>query len=180
LGIDVDNEAAFWLSTRKCIDAGHREIALLNGPEPYSYARQRELGYRKALRQSGIQLDTELILNGEPTFAMGSVMASYLLRSMQRPTALVCATDELALGAMSACTDLGLRVGRDISVVGYGDTEQARKSTPRLATLIFSLRGISQQLADSLLSQLEPQRFNRVNSICVNRRALIWLRRRAT
>ena len=162
--IDVDNEAAFWLSTRKCIDAGHREIALLNGPEPYSYARQRELGYRKALRQSGIQLDTELILNGEPTFAMGSVMASYLLRSMQRPTALVCATDELALGAMSACTDLGLRVGRDISVVGYGDTEQARKSTPRLATLSFSLRGISQQLADSLLSQLEPQRFNRVNS----------------
>lgn len=162
--IDVDNESAFWLSTRKCIDAGHRTVALLNGPQPYSYACQRELGYRKALRQAGIQFDTKLVLNGQPTFAMGSVMASYLLRSAQRPTALVCATDELALGAMYACTDLGLKVGKDISVVGYGDTEQANKSSPRLATLSYNLPLISRQLADCLLHQLEPQRFHRVDS----------------
>lgn len=162
--IDVDNESAFWLSTRKCIDAGYRRIALLNGPEPYSYARQRELGYRKALRHADIPVDSGLILNGAPTFAMGSVMASYLLRSASSPTALVCATDELALGAMYACTDLGFKVGKEISIVGYGDTEQAQKSSPRLATLSYSLPSIARQLADCLLHQLEPKKFQRIKS----------------
>ena len=162
--VDVDNRSAFWLSTRKCIDAGHHKIALLNGPEPFSYAQQREQGYRTALMQAGVQVDADLILNGQPTFAMGSVMASYLLRSTDRPTALVCATDELALGAMSVCRDLGLEVGKDISVVGYGNTQQAKESTPRLSTLSYSFQDIVRVLTSSLLYQLEPKRFLHVDN----------------
>lgn len=162
--VDVDNRSAFWLSTRKCLDAGHRKIALLNGPQAYSYAKQREQGYRTALKQAGVEVDADLILNGEPTFAMGSVMASYLLRSTDRPTALVCATDELALGAMSVCKDLGLAVGKDISVVGYGNTQQGKVSLPRLTSLDFSFPLIVRSLSTSLLQQLEPMRSRPVSN----------------
>lgn len=155
--VDVDNRSALWLSTRKCIDAGHRKIALLNGPEAYSYAQQREQGYRSALMQASVKLNENLILNGQPTFAMGSVMASYLLRSADRPTAFVCATDELALGAMSVCTDLGLEVGKDISVVGYGDTQPAKESSPRLTTLAYSFKHIVRHLSANLLHQIDPK-----------------------
>jgi LacI family transcriptional regulator len=116
--VDIDNTAAFWLATRKCIDLGHRQIALLNGPDAFAYARRRELGYRRALRQSKTEFDEQLVVSGHPTFAMGSVMATYLLRQANRPTAMICTTDEMALGAMYACRDLGLEIGTDISIVG--------------------------------------------------------------
>lgn len=152
--VDVDNESAFWLATRKCLDAGHRKIALLNGPQVYSYAQQRENGYRRALMQAGLEFEPAHVLNGQPTYSMGAVMASYLLSGSNKPTALVCTTDEVALGAMSACRNIGLEPGKDISIVGYGDGDEAAQTSPRLATLGFSFDSVSLAIVRSLLFQL--------------------------
>lgn len=159
---DIDNRAAFWLTTRKCIDSGHRRIALLNGPAAYSYAVLRAAGYKTALDQAGIPSDPDLILNGQPTFAMGSVMASFLLQQENPPTALVCATDEMAMGAMYACIDLGLEPGTDISIIGYGNSEAGAKSTPRLATAAFDLSAVGRLLAKQILSQFSVKRIDKV------------------
>lgn len=155
--VDIDNLAALWLTTRKCIDRGHRRIALLNGPAEYSYAVQRANGYRRALHTAGLSLDPDLILNGQPTFAMGSVMAGYLLQRDEPPTAMVCATDEMAMGALYACADLGLRPGRDISIVGYGASEAGAESQPQIASVAFDLQLAGRLLAEHLLLQLSPR-----------------------
>ena len=162
--VDIDNTAAFWLSTRKCIEAGHRRIALLNGPALYSYAQRREQGYRRALNSAAIECEPALILNGPPTFAMGASMAAFLLRQSEPVTAFVCTTDEMALGAMASCIDLGLTPGVDISIVGYGNTEGAQGSTPRLATLDYNFKRVASLLCGTLLHQLEPNRYLEVAS----------------
>lgn len=151
--VDIDNVAAIWLTTRKCIDLGHKRIALLNGPADYSYAVQRATGFRRAIEQAGLNQDVDLLLNGQPTFAMGSVMASYLMRQEQPPTAMVCVTDELAMGAMYACLDLGLKPGVDVSIVGYGASQVGASSTPRLASVRFDLHRAGSLLAEKLLRQ---------------------------
>ncbi|NVK01606.1 MAG: response regulator [Oceanospirillaceae bacterium] len=160
---DIDNRAAFWLTTRKCIDLGHQRIALLNGPAEYSYAEFRAEGYKTALLQAGLKVDDDLILNGEPTFAMGSVMAGYLLQQDPPPSALVCGTDEMAMGAMYSCLDLGLKPGIDISVVGYGNSEAGANSRPRLATVEFDLQLVGRLLAKQLLAQLTGTHSKRVD-----------------
>ena len=160
--VDIDNVGAFWLATRKCLDLGHTRIALLNGPANFSYAQLRREGYARALAQAGIELQSDLILNGEPTFAMGSVMTSYLLQQVERPTALICATDELALGALYACIDLGFEPGRDIAITGYGASSMAAQSSPRLATIGFNLNDVGTMLAQAVVLQLsDPKRSER-------------------
>lgn len=160
--VDIDNVGAFWLATRKCVDLGHKRIALLNGPANFSYAQLRREGYVRALAQAGIELRSDLILNGEPTFAMGSVMTSYFLRQAMRPTALICATDELALGALNACIDLGLEPGRDIAITGYGASSAAAQSSPSLATIGFNLHDVGKMLAQAVVLQLaDPKRSER-------------------
>lgn len=159
--VDIDNTAAFWLATRKCIDLGHRRIALLNGPDAFSYARRRELGYRRALLQSNIEIDEQLVINGHPTFAMGSVMATYLLRQEKKPTAMICTTDEMALGAMSACRDLGLEIGREISIVGYGHTLAGAQAKSALASVGYDAQRVASRLAAAVLYQLRPARYKR-------------------
>lgn len=156
--VDIDNTGAIWLAARKCIDLGHQRIALLNGPACFSYSQQRLLGYRRALAQAGLTVDPNIILYGEPTSAMGSVMASYLIGLTERPTALVCATDELAIGAMDACVDLGFSPGRDISITGYGNSSVASEVIPRLATIDFSLFRAGQLLADAVIAQLSVKK----------------------
>jgi LacI family transcriptional regulator len=114
---------------------GHRRIALLPGVAGCLPARERERGWRAAMRERGLRDD--LVVCGDFTATSGFAAAAVLLSRppADRPTAFVTGSDELAAGVVRAAAEAGLRVPGDVSVVGFDDLPLARWTTPPLTTV---------------------------------------------
>jgi LacI family transcriptional regulator len=132
--LDIDGEAAFAEAARRLIGLGHRRIALINAPESFTFARHRAAGFRKALSEAGLTPVAEMAVP-RARIEAGEAAAGHLLMQPERPTALLCATDQIALGALSAIRKHGLAAGRDVSVIGYDDLLIAAHSEPPLTTM---------------------------------------------
>lgn len=152
--VDTDNEMAFFMAAQRQIQLGHQRIALLNGPAEYTFAQLRQQGYLNALTQANLKVDERLIVQGHLSETGGFSMAQQLMALEDRPTALLCATDAMAIGAMAACRAIGLRVGSDISVMGYGNSDAGRYCNPPLSTIEHRIFENGQHLGQVLLSVL--------------------------
>jgi LacI family transcriptional regulator len=158
--VDTDNEKAFELAATRLLDFGHRRIALLNGQEEYFFARLRRLGFERAFVSRGLVPDPGLLLHGEVTEESGHALCRSLLIRNPVPTAIVCATDAMAFGAIAACRERGLRVGRDISIIGYGNTSASAFCDPPLTTVEHQVfengRHVGQALIRLLRNEIQP------------------------
>jgi len=129
------------LAMQHLIDLGHREIAFINGPQQ-RYTMQRRLeGYRTALATAGIPFRAELVVNGDTTPEGGQREMQQLLAAGHRFTAVLCANDYTAFGAIQALNAAGLRVPEDVSVVGFDDIDAAKLVSPPLTTIHADLEG---------------------------------------
>lgn len=155
--VDTDNEKAFYLTTLRQINFGHRRIALLNGPLEYFFAHLREQGYVRALGEKDIAPDPLMMLNGDLTETSGYACCRSLLLSATPPTAIICATDSMAIGAIAACRERGLVVGRDISVVGYGNSSAAAFCDPPLTTVDHKAFENGRHIGQSILRLLRNE-----------------------
>ena len=133
--VDTDNEQAFHLGVARLLDQGHRRIALLNGPAEFNFVRLRQKGYERAFEERGLGAPAGLALHGDLTESSGYQLCRELLRQRRPPTALICATDAMAIGALAACREAGRKVGHDISLIGYGNAEAGRFTDPPLTTI---------------------------------------------
>jgi LacI family transcriptional regulator len=149
--VDTDNEKAFYLATLRQIEFGHERIALLNGPLEYTFARLREKGYSRALAKHRIQLDRLLMQNGDLTEVSGYALCRSLLVSAQPPTAIVCATDAMAIGAIAACRERNFEVGKAISITGYGNSSASAFADPPLTTIDHAVFDNGRHIGQSLL-----------------------------
>jgi LacI family transcriptional regulator len=158
--VDTDNEKAFYLATVRQVDFGHRRIALLNGPLEYTFARLREKGYSRALAKHRLASDPLLMLNGDLSETSGYALCRSLLVSEQPPTAIVCATDAMAIGAIAACRERGIEVGKQMSIVGYGNSSASSFCDPPLTTIDHAVfengRHIGQSLLRLLRGEVKP------------------------
>jgi LacI family transcriptional regulator len=161
--VDADNEGAFQLATSRQLEHGHRRIALLNGRSEYSFARFRLQGYTSALRSAGIAVEPELVLEGDLNAKSGYTLCGQLLALAQPPTSLLCATDVMAIGAMAACRDRGLQPGRDIAVMGYGNSSESVFTTPPLTTMEHDPFGNGVHLGSLLLKILNGEEAGTLN-----------------
>lgn len=119
--VDVNNRRAFFRATDFLLDLGHKRIALLNGQLDMDFANRRENGYRDAIEARGLMLDETLVASGEMTENYGFATAKAMLGAANPPTALILASIIPAIGARRAIHDLGLVMGRDVSVVIHDD-----------------------------------------------------------
>lgn len=133
--VDVDHFDAFYQATGRQIARGHKHIAFINTSTEFNYARLRHEGYRQCLQDHQLIYRNEWQMMGGLTEMDGYVLASRLLKVQPRPTAIVCATDDIAIGAMAACRLMGLQPGKDISLIGYGNTPGAAYASPPLTTM---------------------------------------------
>ncbi|MEN9886914.1 MAG: hypothetical protein RL758_1492 [Pseudomonadota bacterium] len=163
--VDTDNEGAFLISAQRLIDLGHRKIALLNGTQGYTFAALRQSGYQRAMRDNGINVRPEWIVHGGLTEAAGHSLALQVLQlpKDERPTALLCATDAMAIGAIAACRQMGLQVGSEISIIGYGDSEAARYCEPALTTVGHQIFENGRHIGQLLLELLGNQPLTRTH-----------------
>ncbi len=130
--VAIDNEAAAAAAVAHLLALGHRRIAHIGGPPGNVLTTQRAHGWRKALAKGGIE-DPPVF--GDFTMASGEAAMAALLGRAPRPTAVFCANDEMAIGAMKAARATGLRVPQDLSLVGFDDISFAAFTDPPLTTI---------------------------------------------
>ncbi|MCX4978655.1 MULTISPECIES: LacI family DNA-binding transcriptional regulator [unclassified Streptomyces] len=132
--VECDMEAGAFAATSHLISAGHTRVAHLAGPHEFSVAGQRLEGYERALRAHGIKPDPALVAESDMTRESGYEAACRLLTGTDA-TAIFCASDMSAAGAIAAARDLGRSVPGDVSVVGFDDIPLAEDLYPRLTTV---------------------------------------------
>jgi LacI family transcriptional regulator len=151
--LDLDGEAAFAAATERLIGFGHTDIGLINAPADYMFAHHRAAGWRRALDAAGLAPGPQL--QAEATEESGFRLMNAMLASQRPPTAVLCATDRMAVGALHALASAGLRAGRDVSVIGYDDLPMASYTDPPLTTLEQPIQQMAQRLVHMLLALLD-------------------------
>ena len=133
--VGIDDKAASVKATRHLINLGHKRIGHIAGLPRCSVTPVRIAGYRSALKAAGIGFDPRLVETGDFLLASGEAAAQRLMALPEPPTAIFCGNDDSALGAMRHLRSLGLKVPRDVSIVGFDDTHLAATSEPPLTTI---------------------------------------------
>jgi len=133
--VAIDNLAAAYKAVKHLVGIGHRRIGMISGRNEYVSTKQRELGYRKALEDSGIDFDDTLIKHGNYGFRSGLRAANQLLSMSNRPTAIFAISDSMAVGAIRAAKENGFKVPVDLAVVGFDDISFASMCEPPLTTI---------------------------------------------
>ncbi len=138
-------------ATQHLVAKGHRRIGFINGEGWMEASADRLKGYRRALADAGIAFDQALCRNGDWLPLQGYELALELLGLDDPPSAIFCANDLMAMGALGAASKLGLRVPGDISIMGYDDQELARYTHPPLSTLVLPNYEMGRRAAELLI-----------------------------
>jgi LacI family repressor for deo operon, udp, cdd, tsx, nupC, and nupG len=152
--IEIDNRAAASRMTQHLASLGHRSIAYVSGPSDNVLERERFLGYRDGLQEAGLAFDSSLVIPGDFTIESGIAAGQAIVARSQRPTAVFCISDEMAIGLMRTLISAGLRVPQDISVAGFDDIEFAAVAEPSLTTIHQPRRELGQAAASVLIALL--------------------------
>jgi LacI family transcriptional regulator len=132
---------------------GHRRIAAITGPGSWPASTDRLAGYRAGLASAGLPVCEDLIRESNFLVEGGYRTACDLLSLSERPTAIFAFNDNMAVGALRAAAEHGLRVPDDVSIAGFDDVQLACVASPRLTTVRQPLREMG-RIAVSLLSRL--------------------------
>lgn len=124
-------------ATERLIRAGRRRIGMINGQEGIDASRDRLRGYRQALSSNDLPFDPALVQPGNWEPSTGYDGARALMALADPPDAIFCANDMMALGCYDALRELGLRIPKDVAVIGFDDREIARFMRPALTTMIL-------------------------------------------
>jgi LacI family xylobiose transport system transcriptional regulator len=150
--VGAANRSGGAIAARHLLDLGHQRIGAIGGPASFLCAQARLDGSRAELEAAGRPADPALVLSGGYSFEDGLAMGRVLLAQAKRPTAIVCGDDLQALGVYEAAREIGLRIPRDLSVVGFGDVEYARWSGPPLTTVRQPLADMGAAAANLVLT----------------------------
>ncbi len=155
--VAVDNCEAAKTAVEYLISLGHTRIAAITGPDMVPSSNERLDGYKQALEQAGIVLDPQLQMVGTYVVDSGMEGARRLLMLEQRPTAIFCFNDDMAIGVMQFLQKQGLRVPDDLSVMGFDDIKYAQFVSPSLTSIRQPLHEIGSLCIELLLKQLKGE-----------------------
>jgi len=147
-------------ATEHLLGLGHRRIGAIAGQKHWYATEERLLGMRAALAGAGMLADPELIRFTDWQEPRGLAAAEELLRLADPPTAIFAFNDNVAIGAMNAARDLGLRVPNDISIVGFDDTALSTIVRPQLTTVRQPLAELGRTGVSLLARLIEGQRLD--------------------
>ena len=156
--VRTDSVDGAYRLTHHLIGLGHRRIGLLTGRRDISTSVDRAAGYERALAEAGLALDPELERYGQFSLAAGYEMATELLTLTQRPTALFCANEFIAFGALRALRELSLRVPDDLSLVCFDDLPEEWLVDPFLTVVDQPAYDMGRRAAELLLGRLDGTR----------------------
>ncbi|MBS3741773.1 MAG: GntR family transcriptional regulator [Candidatus Cloacimonetes bacterium] len=150
--VTIDNFNSSRKSANYLCSLGHKRIGFISGLLNSAVCRDRLLGYTSVLDQHDLDKDKSLIYRGDYSYESGESGAEYLLSLSKPPTAIMCANDSMAIGAMKIVQANGLAVPNDISIIGFDDIEVASRVYPALTTVAAPIKMIAQKSVEMLVS----------------------------
>jgi len=154
----MDDYAGGYQATSYLVALGHRRIAFVSGPDELGSVQERFRGYRDALAKGGLDTAGPGPLSGQFTEQFGMSALPHLLAAAEPPTAAFVASDDIALGVLSAAEAHGIRVPDDLSIVGFDDIRFAQYVRPRLTTIRSPVDRLAQTGVELLFERLADPR----------------------
>src|SRR4051794_1990647 len=153
-GVMSDNVAGARAAVEHLYAVGHRRIATITGMLESRPGADRLRGYRAAVQAAGLAYRDEYVAYGDFYAPSGRVAAARLLSLPEPPTAIFAAADEMAIGAIGAAAELGLRVPDDLSIVGFDDIQLAPHLNPPLPTIRQDKAGLGVAAGEALIARI--------------------------
>lgn len=143
----VDNEQGGYLATQAAINAGHKNIGYISGPLFKKDASDRLSGHKRALDEAGIKFEETSMFEGDFHESAGQEGMLHLQKHYPNFTALVCANDEMASGAMTAAREAGFDIPEQLSIVGFDNVLFSRYLYPKLTTINNPIHAMGEMAA---------------------------------
>ncbi|WP_437612464.1 LacI family DNA-binding transcriptional regulator [Erwinia sp. V71] len=150
-----DHKASSYQATRYLLQQGHRDIAFITGSLDSPTATERLSGYKQALAEAGVALQEQMIAAGKWSAESGAAAVEKLLAEQATFSALLASNDDMAIGAMKALSDAGLRVPQDVSVAGFDNIPNAAYLQPALTSVKEPVSEMIGAVIDRLISMLD-------------------------
>lgn len=151
---DIKAGAAMQNAVARLHDFGHRRIGFIGADATFTYARKRHEGYLDGLAAVGLPHDPAIVRDGRMSAPEAEAATDALLDQASPPTALICATDLLAVGTIRAVRRRGLVPGRDVSVIGYDGTREGQMLEPPLTSYAVDQTAAGARLAELLIARI--------------------------
>ncbi|WP_285420002.1 LacI family DNA-binding transcriptional regulator [Pseudomonas sp. efr-133-TYG-5] len=151
--VRIDHEYGAYLATRHLLELGHRDIATIGGPSSTSVAQMRQAGFCRALKEAGITVRPERMLESDFTSTGGYNAAAILLES-DPPSAIFAGNDMIGIGVLRAAAERNMRVPSELSVIGFDDIQMSRYVYPALTTVGQSILQLGEMAAEVLLRRI--------------------------
>lgn len=155
--VTTDNVLGAEKAVNHLIHLGHKKIGMINGHEFAFVSRERLQGYQKALDKADLTFNPEYVRVGGFTEEKGKVAAFQLLSDHPEITALFCASDLMAIGAMAAAKELNRQVPEELSIIGYDDILLASYVSPTLTTIAQNKFSLGYEAARLLIGLLHNE-----------------------
>ena len=121
VSIEIEELIASYNATKHLLGLGHKKIAYFTGPPVAPWAHERFEGYRRALREAGLEVDDKLVFQAGSTIEDGTKAALQMLNEGCQPTAIQAVSDLVAIGCAETLLSQGIKIPEDISLVGFGN-----------------------------------------------------------
>jgi LacI family transcriptional regulator len=150
LRVSIDNLAAGCEITNHLISLGHKNIAIIKGPKPFTASALRYEGFVKAMTDHGLEVPKSNVTTGNFDVQSGYQCARKMLRQRIRPSAIFASNDEMAAGVLAAAQELKISVPERLSVAGFDDAPIAHSVWPKLTTVRQPLRAMGEKAVELL------------------------------
>lgn len=151
----VDNRGAAADAVERLVEAGHRKIGIIAGPVEVYTAQERLAGYRNALLEANLTPTERLISCGDFTITGGAQCMKKLAKQNPDMTAVFVSNYEMTMGAIIEANELGIKIGAQLSVIGFDNVDFARACVPKLSVVTQPTKKIAYHVAELLLARME-------------------------
>jgi LacI family transcriptional regulator, galactose operon repressor len=155
--VDVENRQGAREAVAHLIQRGHRRIGLINGELQMEAALARRDGYKQALLEAGLPIQADLMVEGFYSHTGGLDAMQTLLKLPDPPTAVFAASDRMAVGALEAVRNAGLRVPQDVAIVGFDNLGLAASATPPLSSVAQPIDVMAADAVQLLIEQIKGE-----------------------
>ncbi|WP_349322517.1 LacI family DNA-binding transcriptional regulator [Asticcacaulis sp. MM231] len=154
-GVGIDDEVAGYEMARYMLQLGHKSFGFIKGLEGHLSAEERFSGFLRALAEAGMAEFDVTVARGNFTFRSGVETTAAILGNVKRPSALICANDDMAVGALFSAHKIGLQIPQDLSIVGFDDTPVSEIIWPPLTTVNQPLRTIGYRAVEMIVERIK-------------------------
>ena len=161
----LNNQLGGYLATQSLLKCKHRRIAYISGPLGCVGAKQRLAGHKRAMREAHVKFDERLLYEGDYHETGGQDALNALLAKEIPFTAVVCANDEMAAGAMATAHERGINLPGGLSIVGFDDAPISRYVYPQLTTVHYPIAAMARMASRWVLKNVYEQQGGDVQQV---------------